>query len=196
MLFYRSAFIRFTLVLGILSVCFTSCDPGEQQASGPNTYYDLKDFVNNQTVLLEKGKPLVQKTVISNGKREILETSEVNWKRELALFLQADLNKAAYGNSYKTIKSDSLHYEYVLKPGEKLPVQYLRVVLDKVGGSPAWISAQIVTKNRLYTSEKNIELRCANYRGQWTIISYLSKGFQKLALMDAKVFEVDGKIKR
>jgi hypothetical protein len=189
------ACLRIALLAGI-AVFFSSCDAGEQDnRAGSNVYYDLKGFVTTQITLLEQETPLVQKMVVSNGSKESLSTKEINWKRELELFLQADINKGPYGKSYTIVQQDSLHYEYNLMEGEKLPVQYLKITLDKPGGTPTAIAAQLVSKNKLYESNKDIQLTCTTQSGRTVISTYSIKGYQRLVLTEPKAFEITGQIK-
>jgi hypothetical protein len=190
------SYLKIALMTVGISIFCSSCDTSEQgDRAANNVYYDLKGFVDTQIEFLELQSPTVNKTVVSNGEKELLSTKDVNWKRELELFIQADINKPAYGKSYTIVTSDSLQYEYTLKAGEKLPVQYLKIVLDKAGGTPAVVSAQIVSKNKLYESKKDIQLGCATHSGQLVITNYSIKGYQKLILTEPKAFEIYGQIK-
>ncbi len=117
-------------------------------------------------------------------------TREVDWKRELELFLQADINKPAYRLSYAAARPDSLTYEYVLQTEEDLPVRFLKVVLDKTNGKPLLIEAKISSENQLYESEKNLSIRCEEKAGVWRVAAYQIKGFQELVISDRKPFDV------
>jgi len=47
----------------------------------------------------------------------------------------------------------------------------------------------------LYQSEKNVELHCKSESNQWHLTSYSIKGYQKLATMDRKNFDIQAKVK-
>ena len=167
-----------------------SCQTPAENSTEPNAYYDVKGFVQSQIELLSRQQPTIEKTMIVGQDEEKRTTKEVDWKKELELFLQADINKPAYRLSYAVQHPDSLTYEYTLQTEEDLPVRFLKVVLDKDSGKPTLIEAKISSKNKLYESEKNLLMQCEERTGVWRIISYQIEGFQELVISDRKPFEV------
>lgn len=180
--------------LGVL-LLFSACQTPAEKSDQPPVYYDVKGFVENQIQLLNQQKPTVAKTMVVGSEEEKRSTNEVNWQRELELFVQADINKPAYRQSYATARPDSLTYEYTIQSQEDLPVRYLKIVLDKPNGQPTLIEARILAQNKLYESEKNLLMRCAQRSGDWRLLSYQIKGFQELVISDRKPFEVRVEIK-
>lgn len=168
----------------------SSCDTTEQTTSGPKVYFDLKGFIEGQIEVMSQEKPTITKIMTVGEQQEKRSTSEVDWKKELELFIQADLNKNAYQLSYATNRPDSLTYEYVLKTEEDLPVRQLKIVLDEATGKPAFVEARILSENKLYESEKNLQLQSGMRNGTWRVISYRIQGFQELAIGDRKPFDV------
>ncbi|GLU54157.1 hypothetical protein [Dyadobacter frigoris] len=160
------------------------------------TYYDLKEFIESQVPILNNEKPEVIKTMSVSGKNETRTSGDVDWKKELELFIQADINKPAYSKSYSISKPDSLTVLYTLKPGESLPVRYLKIEMDKTSGTPLMIKALLRSENKLYQSEKNIEMHGSVQDSQWHLNSYTIKGYQKLATMDKKSFDVIVRVQR
>lgn len=187
-------FIRYCAVAGFVLLTISSCQTTEQEEQGPNVYYDLKGFVEKQIGLMAEEKPTINKTMRVGDKEEARSTAEVDWKKELELFLQADLNKNAYRLSYAINRPDSLTYEYLLKTDEDLPVRRLKIILDETTGKPALVEAQILSENKLYESEKNIQLRSGSRNGAWRVVSYRIEGFQELAIGDRKPFDVQVEI--
>ncbi len=171
-------------------ILFSACQTPTETRTGPNAYYDVKSFVQNQIKLFSQQQPLIEKTMVVGGDEEKRSTKEVDWQKELELFLQADINKPAYRLSYATTRPDSLTYEYTLQTEEDLPVRFLKVVLDKENGKPAAIEAKISSENKLYESEKNLSMRCEEKAGNWQITTYQIKGFQELVISDRKPFDV------
>ncbi len=168
----------------------TSCQTPAAQQHEPDVYYNVKGFVQEQIQLLSQQKPTVSKSMMVGDQREQRTTHEVNWQKELELFVQADINKPAYRASYSIGRPDSLTYEYTLKSEEDLPVRHLKVVLDRPSGKPALIEATILSENKLYESEKNLLLRSASQGGAWRVQSYRIQGFQELAISSRKPFDV------
>lgn len=180
--------------LQFVGLCFllalTSCQTPAETSTEPNAYYDVKGFVQNQIQLLSQQQPTIEKTMVVGQDQEKRTTKEVDWKKELELFLQTDINKSAFRLSYATQRPDSLTYEYTIQTEEELPVRFLKVTLDKDGGKPSLIEAKISSKNKLYESEKNLAMHCEEKAGVWRVASYQIKGFQELVISDRKPFDV------
>jgi hypothetical protein len=185
----KATFLAFILVFNF------SCNSSERGQKDTKTYFDLKGFVNEQITYLSARKPLVVKTLFADGKSEKHSSKEINWSRELELFVQSDINKPAYQKSYKVTRPDSLTYIYTLNAGETLPVQQLTISLDSTSKMPRTVRASVLSKNRLYESKKDIEFQCGAYSGKWSILSYRISGYQKLAVWDAKRFDIKGLIR-
>jgi hypothetical protein len=188
--------MRFIFYFSSLFILLLSGCTNPAQQTQPDVYYDVADFIKQQITDLSAQKPTVNKAVLVNGKRNQQTTHEVNWNRELELFMQADINKPALRSSYQINRPDSLTYQYTLKPSEeKLTVHSLSVKLDSVTRQPRRIEAVLQTDNPLYSSERHITLECgqtANHR--WRVKHYQLSGFQKLPYFDRNTFLVEGKL--
>lgn len=183
-----------TIVAAILFVLVVSCRPEEARDDAPKVYYDLKDFIENQIVYLNEKKPEVSKTAVLGEKREVSKTREVDWKKELELFVQADINKPSYRQSYEIIQNGPLHYEYRLKTGNDLPVAYLKIDSDSVLKQPLRVEALIRASNKIYHSEKKVVLNATRRNNLLEVSSYDVDGYQKLIFVDRKVFSIHGQI--
>lgn len=170
----------------ILSVFLTSCG-AENQEGQTKKYFDLKGLIEQQIQVLQKRKPMIQKTISMAENSENQQIKSVDWAKELELFTQADLNKPAFISSY-TIDSSANGMKYVLKETEKLPVKYLTIT--KVGGKTTQIEALVSNENYLYQSEKHLKLSLINEQ----LSDYQIDGFQKVVFGDKKDFKINGKI--
>jgi hypothetical protein len=182
---YRFCFLLFPVI--------ASCDNPVQQ-NLPNVYYDVTGFIQNQTKALAAAKPLVTKSVQINNNKSQHQTRNINWARELELFMQADINKPALRNSYQITRPDSATYQYTLKPTEeRLTVRSLLVRLDAQTRQPKQIEAVLATSNPLYTSERRIMLEGkSTTNAAWSIHHYKLTGFQQLPFFDKSTFFVEG----
>lgn len=183
-----------SIVAAILLFSLVSCRPEETGDDAPKLYYDLKGFIENQIVYLNDKKPKVSKTAVLGSKREVSETREVDWKKELELFVQADINKPSYRQSYEVIGNGPLHYEYRLKSGNDLPVAYLKIDTDTVLKQPLHVEALIRTKNKIYNSEKRVVLNAQKRNSLLEVNSYEVTGYQKLIFVEKKEFSILGQI--
>ncbi|WP_428660778.1 hypothetical protein [Runella sp.] len=178
------------LSLGLLVNCTNPTD-----TTTVGSYFDLKGFIETQITELNKRKPLVNKEMALGEEKENKQTTEIDWRQELELFIQADLNKKAYQLSYTIAQPTSTTYVYTLKNGEKLPVKSLKIVVDEVSKQPKLIEALLQEENRLYDSEKKLQLTCTmRPEGIWLVKTYEISGFQHLSITDKKTFSVKGMI--
>jgi hypothetical protein len=183
-----------TLIILISGFFVSGCENEAAQQKTINTYFDLKGLIENQIVYLNERKPKVTKTIVLNGKKEINSSASIDWKKELELFTQADINKPAYKNSYSIIRKNATEYEYRLNEKEDLNVRFLKVKIDTIQKQPRFIQALLRSENRIYESEKYIELTFSNINNEWQPVSYSVKGYQKLLMMNPKTFNVFAKI--
>lgn len=181
-------------IILILIGTFGCTNPAETTSA--LSYFDLKGFIDQQIVELNKRKPLVSKQMTVGADKEVVNSTHIDWAKELELFLKADLNKQAYQLSYNVSQPTASTYVYTLKQGENLPVKLLKITLDGVSRKPSSVEATLKEENQLFESEKKLLLTCAmRPEGIWLIKTYEISGFQHLALTDKKTFSVKGEIK-
>src|SRR6218665_1503909 len=171
-----------------LLLFLASCTQSENKIQS-KTYYDLAGLVNQQISDLSAKKPVVEKEVVLTEKRERIETKDIDWSKELELFLQADLNKQSYQSAYiVNVKDKSISYQ--LKAGEKMSVMQLLVEFDEKD-LPKHIEATMHTSNYLYESDKKLTADLLNNH----LKIYKIEGSQKLFVGSKKKFSIEGKIK-
>ena len=179
-------------VLLILSLFAFSCDNSAPQTAPKPVYFDVAGYVKSQIETLSARKPTVAKNAFINKQSNTQTTKAIDWAKELELFLQADINKPAFRNSYTIARPDSLTYKYALKPTEeKLTVRFLTVKLDSKTGKPVQIKALLKSENRLYESERRLLIE-SGVDGK--IQHYRVEGFQQLTYFDRNEFRVEGQI--
>ncbi|GAB2604474.1 hypothetical protein [Spirosoma areae] len=186
-------------LLVFISLVINGCNDPNQQ-NQPNVYYDVSGFVKQQIASLSVQKPPVTKIVSLNNSHNQQNTRDINWNRELELFMQADINKPALRSSYQISRPDSLTFQYTLKNSEeRLTVRSLMVNVDSVTHRPRRIEAVLQTNNPLYSSERHLLLESGLARpdqasGQWRVRHYKLSGFQKLPYFDKNSFLVEGRL--
>lgn len=168
-----------------ISILLIGCSQAETQNT-TKTYFDLTGLVNQQIKTLNKTQPLTLKNLLMGEKKETLNTSKIDWQKELELFLQADLNKQSYQLSYNKIEMPSMLI-YELKKDENLPVKSLRIVFD-ADKTPQRIDALMQVNNYLYQSEKTLSMDFDKSQ----LKSYHIEGWQELFVGSKKGFEVNG----
>lgn len=152
-------------------------------------YFPLVQFVQNQISLLDGMR--VAKRVAINGREE--EVSMVlnaeGWRKELDLFIQADINKNSLASSYITEESPEL-LRHTLISGEKGEIQMLTVhrTADKISR----IDFSFKKENLFYLSEGSGSLKLRP-DGKY-ISSYEVKGYQKVWFLPSNVMFTAGEI--
>lgn len=119
-------------------------------------YFDSKTWVENLITDLKATQPPVEKTWTYDHQVEQKEVREIDWEKELKLFLDADLNKSSFIMSYDSVKEE-YRTVYLLKPGEKLPVKEFSVAFDS-SHAPVTISCIRQSENYFFSTGSEISL--------------------------------------
>ncbi len=84
-----------------------------QQQLDAEPYFDLEGFMQGEIARLDSIAPVVRKTILLNGEEEIKELNEIDFERELNIFLESDINRPAWVGKYTsdTLYSDSSTYQ-------------------------------------------------------------------------------------
>ena len=144
-------------------------------------YFDLKTYFTKTATELNKKKPLVNKTVSKNELSENKKIKINDWKIELALFIDADINKKAWKESYSKDSSATK----IIYTAKEADLKTQKIEIDLKNGLP--VKFKIITKmdNLLYHSTEELEfypdsVYSINKHQKVTIVSqnnYLIKGF-------------------
>ena len=68
----------------------------------PHTYFSLSNYFKEQAEELQKNKMKINKKINRNNEQETKLFTDVDWKKELKPFLECDINKPAWIQSYQT----------------------------------------------------------------------------------------------
>ncbi|PWK77935.1 hypothetical protein LX99_02820 [Mucilaginibacter oryzae] len=136
----------------LLLVTFVfSCRPDNRQSGAKLVYFDLKAFFRADSARLASVNPAVIKTVTHNGVTEAKTVHIGNWSQELNLFIQSDINRPAWKNSYLVSAGDSA----IIYSARTPELKTRRIIIKKIGEKVQWILIYNHTKNLLYeTNEK------------------------------------------
>jgi len=146
----------------LLLINCNSVTSSQQPAASSQHYFDLDSFFTQQIHLLDSIKPTVQKTVFLNGKKEEKELKEINWKEELSVFLESDINKLAWKDKYEvdtSLKDDPNIYFYIIRftaKDKNLKTQKITVNIIKDIEQINSIHIKNVSENLLYSSITNL----------------------------------------
>lgn len=122
--------VHYLLILLLFCATSISCSESTLEVAEPEMevlpYFDLKGFIEKE--IEELGTSKVSKTSRVNWEEKSVEevfTAE-DWEKELAVFIESDINKPTYALSYDTelVKKFLIHE---LKPGEKGPLKNMTI---------------------------------------------------------------------
>jgi hypothetical protein len=138
----------------ILLIAFLpSCKPDNlQDDAGAPKYFDLEGYFKADAARLTKLNHPVLKTVIHNGDTQTKTVHINNWDAELSLFIQSDINKPAWRDSYSIVNSCNTII-YQTKDPELTTKE---IVITKQGNKVKWIMIVNSTKNILYTTTEKL----------------------------------------
>ncbi len=181
-----------TLVIAYLLLSLSACNSAQETESEINDkyYFDLSGLINSEIEILGNARPFINKVTKLNNEQESIHTNDVDWKKELEVFIKFDINKPAYKNSYTTTQIDSLTTEYTVIPSEKLLVRNMRIIFENDKKKVKQIEGMVISENKLYESTRRFDLLFKNGH----LISYAIEGYQKLILMDKRPFDISVKI--
>jgi hypothetical protein len=111
---------------------------GEKSTSKGKPYFDIEGFFNNETIQLKKDSAYFMKSLDSDGKTDEVSNKNPDWKVELQLFNEADINKAAFIGKMQvdTLRdnTDTTRHSYtiVYTPKDKnIKVKELRISFNR-----------------------------------------------------------------
>lgn len=143
-----------------LVVFLSSCsqDPAEVLFEDQRYYYDLPAFISKQMDNLQGKGQWVRKHVTKDGHSHIIERGNIDWKEELDVFKESDINRPAWRGEFK-VDSISLERVFVITyktENEEIPVKNVVVTVDKDTKQCLQISVDRRTKNFLYSSDQSL----------------------------------------
>lgn len=161
-----------------------SCNQGkDSKIDSGNAYFDLQGYFEKEIARLQRLNPTVSKTVSVNGINESNNVKVADWKKELAIFANADINKASWQGSFTNKKVGSA--DVYSSDSKKIPVK--RVYVAKRGSEIQKIEIIIANKNILFQSNDTLSY--------YPDSLYLIKKQQKIRLLNEKKYTISGKFK-
>ncbi|QEK50584.1 hypothetical protein FYC62_02055 [Pedobacter aquae] len=140
------------IIFIISALCLTACSFSSEKKEQAVNYYNLQKYFSEEAARLNKIKPGINKTVKHNHDSETQNIKVEDWIKELALFVESDINKVAWKNSYQK-DSTSTSITYTAKE-ENLRTRKIIILLK--GNKPSKISITNQTKNNLYYTKEEL----------------------------------------
>lgn len=92
--------IRFAVTLLLFGAAGCAVDQAPEEKP-ENPFFDLRTYFNRQIERLQEAQPPVEKTVRFEGKTQTEQLDSLDYSRELEVFLNADINRAAWWDKYR-----------------------------------------------------------------------------------------------
>lgn len=170
-----------TILLFFVLFLFIRCnDSANKKEKNDLTYFDVKGYFENEVLRLSKTNPFINKTVNVNGAAESKRIKISDWKKELALFSDADMNRVSWKGLFELKKSKD--QELYTSDNEKVPVKELLVIYKK--NEVFGLKVLIKNTNSLYTSVDTLTY----YRDSL----YQIKKVQNIKLLSKKSYTITG----
>jgi hypothetical protein len=116
-------------------------------------YFDLKTYFTEEAEKLSQQKQLVNKSITHNDSVEEKQMQINNWTEELALFIESDINKTSWKDSYKK-DSTSNKITYTAKE-DNLKTQSVEIEFSE--NKPSKFKIINKTHNYLYKTDEILE---------------------------------------
>jgi hypothetical protein len=139
-------------------------------------YFSIESYFNEQIKILSSDKAGLEKEIIKDGKNEKRTFLNVNWKKELKPFIEADINKPSWKRSY-SIDSNSTGNEVrilysALEP--KLNVRSIEI----------YKTDNILSRIKIITEKQNAYYHALQSMEYIPSKEYIISGGQKVILAD------------
>ena len=176
---------RFLFALLLFSSLLLGCG-SDEIVQQKNTYYPWESYLTTEIAYVIKQGNRLQKSVILDGEKEEKVLPDVDWKKEWALFLEADLNKAAYQTAYDHFSEPGMIW-YSLKPGENLSVKKFVLHLD-AEERPVKVEIEVEQKNLLFETHKKLFMNFS----EGHVETYYIEGSQQMTWANPTEYKLMG----
>ncbi len=174
-----------TLKAILIVILFSGCFSKENNKPKNQAYYfDLKGYFSKLALALNKSNPTVNKSVAKNKETETKKLKIKNWKEELALFVEADINKPAWKESY--VKDSTANKVSYTSKDLDLKTQKIEVSFD-ANKIPIIIRIETKVDNLLYHTEQTLTFYADS--------AYSINKVQKVILFEENNYLIKGRFK-
>ncbi|WP_316845996.1 hypothetical protein [Pedobacter psychrodurus] len=172
------------LYLLVFALALFSCNQRkEAEANTDLLYFDLKGYFEKEITRLQKLNPDVNKTVSINGAAENKTAKIADWTKELAIFVNADINKTSWKGSFKIKEQNGV--DSYTSDNKKIPIKKVSIT---------W-KGQKAGKIEIIIDNKNILYRSLDTLTYYPDSLYSIKNQQKIRLLNEKKYSIVGKLK-
>lgn len=186
----------------LICIAFVQCDSGISNRSNKEDkiihFFDLEGIVTKQIELLSAEKVKVIKTAKVDDEIVTDTVDQINWEKELNIFVNSDINKPKLFELYDSISSKRENgdqvMEYKLKENNSDGV--LSMEICRIGDSQSLREIKInrCDDNAMIISEFELLLSFNSQSQNNRLRSYYVKGYEKMILKDTIRYEMLSKL--
>jgi hypothetical protein len=141
--------LKIAPILFILSGCFSKDQDDKKTV---NYFFDLKSYFSITAKKLNQTNVVILKSVSKNKVSETKKIKIKDWEQELALFIDADINKPAWKDRY-TKDSSAIKIIYTAKDQE---LKTQKITIDMMFGEPEKIEIVTQLTNLLFQTKEHL----------------------------------------
>lgn len=181
--------MRLKSIVLLLSLSLFGCSVGQKsEPIRTGTYFDLIQLLDEQVAAFEAERPTLTKELNVNGETDkvILQLdSAKQWKEELGLFYQADINKLGLETSYITEElSAGTNSKKIIDSAKTDRPNVRTIEYNYKEGQLENIRILMRDKNPVYNFEKELNLYFDVKQGKSILSSFSISGNQSMILKD------------
>lgn len=169
-----------TLCGFLLLLTFGCSNQSKEKQQRELTYFDIKGYFESEIARLDKLKPSITKSVEVNDSLESKAIRISDWKKELSVFTEADINRASWKGLFKLQKLKGS--DTYTSDDDKVPVKKVRISFNDQGLSEILIVLN--NSNSLYSAQDSLFY--------YPDSLYRIKKTQDIKLLSSKRYEIQG----
>ncbi len=144
----------------LLSILLSAClqQDKRQEFFQEKKFFDLNNYFEKEAERLQQSNIPWLKIAQLNEKKETLNVSNINWKKELEIFSRCDLNKPAWKEKYQidsTFKNNNLSKISYLSTDDRLLIKKINITFSTLN-KPDSIQIRKETHNFLMSMEQDL----------------------------------------
>lgn len=185
----------YSLFILLISLVGFSCSESTLEIDQPEMevlpYFDLNGFIEKE--IRELGTVKVIKNSRINGDEQSIEQEYTpeDWEKELAVFVEADINKATYVQSYTT-EVDTKYLVHELKEGEKGRLKNMTITYGE--DEVTQLTIKLKKESLFYTSTTTAALYFS--ARTFNLDHYSIETTQKVMFMSPNNIKISGVIRK
>ncbi|KYG83507.1 hypothetical protein [Roseivirga echinicomitans] len=183
----------------LLSLLLFGCSVGKKsEPIRTGTYFDLVELLDEQIAAFEEERPTLTKELSVNGETDqviVQFDSAKQWKEELGLFYQADINKLGLETSYVTEElSTGTDIKKVIDSAKTDRPSVRSIEYNYRADRLESIRIIMKDENPVYKFEKELSLYFNVVQGKSVLSSFTISGDQSMILKDELNYSLKAKI--